>query len=217
MSEPSTAAGEPGKPESGERASGDDPVQTGSPTTGASFRPVGFVERVGAALVAPRSALAEADEPTSAGTAGSDVALLIGLMFLVTRTREIAIALWVGAAESAGAGLQALAGALSQAIAWDLVLLFVAGFALTIAAGGKRAMGRDFDLACVAFVPLIVVRLVGELFFVILEFPLPEPGHEIIAWIAYGWSAFVLFTAWLCARARTDVGADARSATGGRR
>lgn len=182
---------------------------SGSSTTPAQanqsdWRPSGFIERVGAALAAPRRALAEADELDAAGRAGSDIAALIGLVFLVTHTREIVYSLWVGVAESARAGVIGLAGALSRAIAMDLALLFVAAFGLTLAAGGKRAMGRDFDLVCVAFVPLVVVRLCAELIIRLGDVQVTERVESLVAVCAYGWAAALLFLAWQTARARVS-------------
>lgn len=170
------------------------------------YRPNGFIERIGAALVAPRQALAEADEPDAAGRAGSDIAALIGLVFLATHTREIVYAMWVGAAESVRAGVLGLAGALSRAIAMDLAALFIAAFGLTIAAGRKRAMGRDFDLVCVAFVPLITVRLAAELGIQLTGAEVSDSLETLVATAAYGWAAAVLFLAWQTARARAIGG-----------
>jgi hypothetical protein len=179
-------------------------AEPGAASTG--WRPGSFVERVGAALVAPRAALAEADEPHSAGTAGSDVAALIGLVFAATYTREIVIAVWLGAVESIRVGAQALAGTLARAVAWDLAVLFIAAFALTVTAGGKRAMGRDFDLACVAFIPLLTVRLGTELITRLGDIRLSEGMESAVGVLGYGWAAAVLVLAWGCARRRDEAG-----------
>lgn len=168
-----------------------------------TFRPVGFIERLGAALLTPRNALAEADELDAAGRAGTDLAALIGLVFLATHTREITYAIWVGAAESLRAGAVGLAGALSRAVAMDLALLFIAAFALTITAGKKRAMGRDFDLACVTFIPLLSVRLVAELTQKLSGVEISGTWESVVAAVAYGWSGYLLLLCWSTTRARS--------------
>jgi type IV secretory pathway VirB2 component (pilin) len=179
-----------------------EPIGSPTPTEAAAWRPVGFIERIGAALVAPRSALAEADSEHASGTAGSDIAMLIGLAFVAVYAREIAFTLWVATAESMGDGLRSLAGVISGAVATDLAVLFVAGFGLTLAAGRKRALGRDFDLVCVAFIPIIAVRLVAELVVHVAGVPFAGVGHSLVATLAYGWAGALLFLAWRTARSR---------------
>ncbi len=128
-----------------------------------SEQPRSFVERIGAALVAPRAALAVADAPGSAGRTGNDAAVLLALYVCAVYTADLAVAGWMIGADSAMAGLGAFASMVGRAIGLDLVVIVGASLVTTLAAGRRRAMGRDVDLACVAYVPFVVVRLAGEL------------------------------------------------------
>ena len=186
--------------------------------------PVAFIERVGAAIVAPRRALAASDTGDDPGRAGSDAGALIALVFLVVATREIVAAVWLTAAAGIGVGFGALVGALSHSITMELAFIVVSAVALTLAAGRRRALGRDFDLACVAFVPIVVVKLSATL---VLRAASYAPGPAVtnaISVTAYGWACVVLFFAWRQARSRAsggvvmaiDASARARSRWAGR-
>lgn len=204
MSISETADGHAGVATSGEPAGGE---PAGLPT--------GFIERVGTALVAPRCALAAADDADASGKTGSDVTLLVAMVFVATRARELVAALWVGIVEDAGIGMRAVISSLSRSIAMDLAFLFIAAIALTLAAGRKRAVGRDFDLACVAFVPLIAVELLAT-----LALQLGQQGptpliRDAVAVVAYGWSVAVLVLAWRQARSRPDSQSGSRRGNSG--
>ncbi len=175
----------------------------------------GFIERVGAALVAPRIALGACDGPDSAGRTGGDAALLLALVFVATHTRELVAAVWVGAAESVRVGLNALFAALSRAVAMELAVLFASAVLLTLLVGRKRELGRDFDLACVAFVPLIAVKLSGTLLLLVTGLSVTTNLKWAFAVVAYGWAAAVLFMAWQTARARPDAAAEGAAAADG--
>lgn len=179
---------------------------------GSEHRAAGFIERIGAALVAPRRALAAADTPAAAGKTGGDVAWLIALAFLATHTREVVLSVWLAGIEGILVGLSTLAGSLSRAVTMDLAFLFAAGIGLTVLAGRKRAVSRDLDLACVAFVPIAAVDVAATLLLRLLQM---GPGAHGVAGhlpaidtavsvLAYGWALVVLGLAWQTARARTD-------------
>jgi hypothetical protein len=173
--------------------------------------PAGFVERIGAALVAPVRALRAADSPENPGRAGTDAALLIAIAFVTMHAPELVAAGWMGYVEGAGVGLSAVVNALSAAVAADLVLLFIAAVVLTLAAGRQRSLGRDFDLACVAILPFVTVELVAGLVLAASGVDLAGFAASAIAAVAYGWTAAVLLLAWRQARARSPAAA----ATGG--
>lgn len=176
----------------------------------APWAPAGFIERIGAALLAPRQALAAADAPQASGKAGSDAAWLIALAFLVTHTREVVLSVWLFAVEGLMVGLTTLMGSLGRAVTMDLAFLFVAGIALTILAGSKRAVNRDFDLACVAYVPIAALDMAATLLLRLLPRgsagPLAQSVgqsiHELVSPLAYGWALAVLVLAWRLARSR---------------
>lgn len=161
-----------------------------------------FIDRVGAALVAPRRALAVADTEAGAGRAGSDAALLILLGFIALYTNEVIVGTWLIKTEGLRVGFTALAGSLSRAISNQLVVLFVAGLSLTIAAGRRRSFGRDFDLACVALVPYLVTNFAAQMLSRAFGFALANTLADGVTGVALAWAAFVWFRALQQARRR---------------
>ncbi|GAB4517350.1 MAG: hypothetical protein Tsb0020_35940 [Haliangiales bacterium] len=176
------------------------------------WRPAGFIERIGAALLAPREAVAAADEKAaSEGRTGSDVALLIGLVFAAVYTHVVVAAVWLAVDESFVNALVVLFGALARNAANDLAFVFIAGVALTLAAGRRRSFGRDIDLAFVAYVPIALVRLAAELSLTLAGVAVSSALSIAVAVLAYGWAGLVLYFAWQQTRSRT---AAAESTTG---
>jgi hypothetical protein len=118
---------------------------------------VKWVDRLGAALLAPKKAFAEAD----AGRGGApDAALLLALAFVCAELRVLVQAIWTALVVGLGAGLSLLLGRLLDFAGDALVVWGLSGLAITLAAGRKRSPSRDFDLAGVAFVPYLVLRLI---------------------------------------------------------
>ena len=172
-----------------------------------TWMPEGLVERIGAALVAPGRALAAAEAASGraqgAASTGSDVAALVALSVVAASTREVLAALWLIVAGSVRDGIGVLVSILSRAAAMDLVFLLVAGVGITILAGRARSLGRDLDLAFVAYVPIAYVRLVTELALAVTGWPLTAAMQRSIAVLAYGWAGIILLLAWRTARARS--------------
>ena len=169
------------------------------------WEPATFLERVGAALVAPRAALRTADRPGAEGRTAGDATTLVALSFLATHLREIVAAVWIGTLEGPGVGLSLVLGVASRVLAMKLVVLFIAALVLTLAAGRARSLGRDFDLACVAFVPYLAVELVGSLALQIgiaLGVDLFGSLTTITGILAYGWAGAILLLAWFQTRSR---------------
>ncbi len=167
------------------------------------WRPAGFIERIGAALLAPREAVAAADEKAaSEGRTGSDVALLIGLGFAAVYTHVVVAAVWLAIDESFVNALVVLFNALARNAANDLAFVFVSGIALTLAAGRRRSFGRDIDLAFVAYVPIALVRLAAELSLTLAGVAVSSTLSIAVAVLAYGWAALVLYFAWQQTRSR---------------
>ncbi len=168
-----------------------------------------FVDRIGAALVAPRRALVAADAEQAAGKTGSDVALLILISVVAINTRAVVAALWLAVVDGVRIALSALMGTLTAALTTDLVFLFGAGVVVTVLAGKRRSLGRDFDLACVAFVPFVAVKLLAALLFGLAGWRLGGTPRQAVTVLAYGWGAFVVLLALLHARSRPlPAGAD---------
>lgn len=180
-----------------------------------TWLPGSLVERIGAALVAPRRALAAADAASGdaqgggAARTGSDVALLIALSVVAASTREVLAALWLVFAGSVTDGIGVLMSILSRAAAMDLVFLLVAGVAITLLAGRGRALGRDLDLAFVAYVPIAFVRLAAELGLALTGWPVTGVVQRSVALLAYGWAGAILLLACTTARARAGAAASA--------
>lgn len=111
-----------------------------------------FVERVGAAVTSPRSALAAA----AAGRGGMpDALLLVALKIICTETRVLVVTLWMMVKVGPGPALAALSSRLSSVVGTDLLLLAGGGVVVTVFAGRRRDATRDFDLAAVAWIPVL--------------------------------------------------------------
>src|SRR5690606_19884019 len=104
-------------------------------------------------------ALAIASDRRSAGRSGTDLIALIAIVLAATQLRGLVGAIWLGGAIDAGLGLRAVTRILTDALVMDLVFLVLGALALWLGAGPRRNLGRAFDLACVAAVPLFVVDL----------------------------------------------------------
>jgi thiol-disulfide isomerase/thioredoxin len=176
-----------------------------------TWLPGRLVERIGAALVAPRRALAAAEAASGTGQGaaartGSDVAWLIALSVVAASTREVLAALWLMLAGSVRDGLGVLMSIFSQAAAMDLAFVLAAGVGITLVAGRRRSLGRDLDLAFVAYVPIAFVRLAAELALAITGAPVTGPVQRTVALLAYGWAGAILVLGWRTARARAAPG-----------
>lgn len=167
-----------------------------------SWQPSSFVERIGAALVAPRAALAAADEPEAAGRTGTDAALLLLFTVLALHTKQVVIAVWLAATDSVSSGAGALVSLIGRSVGTDLVFILVAGLLVTIAAGRRRSIGRDFDLACVAYVPFVVAQLAAYLVISVGDIEPTRPVTNVAAIAAFGWALAVVALGVVHARSR---------------
>ena len=147
--------------------------------------PAGWMERLGAALVAPTRALAASDSEAGAGRAPADLAVLVLAGFMAVSLPRLVKAGWLVVEGAAMDGVHMILADLSGALMAPLVFVVVAGAALTVLAGRHRSTAADFDLACVAGVPLAAIP------------PLVQLAHRLGAggpllataatWTAYGW------------------------------
>jgi thiol-disulfide isomerase/thioredoxin len=118
-----------------------------------------FLGRLGLAIAYPRRALAVAADRHHAGRSGSDLIAAIVLVLAATRLRGFATAAWLGGSVDLGVGIRAALLVLTTTLTVDLGLL-VLGALVVFAFGGRRyPLGRAFDLACVAALPLLLVDL----------------------------------------------------------
>jgi thiol-disulfide isomerase/thioredoxin len=156
----------------------------------------GAITRLGLALVAPRCALATADQHVDAGRSGSDLIRLLGVLLVSVHLRRLVAAGWLAVTVGFTAGLTGLAAVLSQALTVDLAFLVVATAVLWLAAGARRSLGRAFDQVCVAVLPLIAVEIVATATVHALDLAVPEPVQIGLAAIAYAWSGALVALAW---------------------
>jgi len=150
---------------------------------------LGLLARIGAALVAPRvAARAAARFP---GKTGTDAAILIVLVFAVAHTDTAVSSLWTMAAGDVLGGLISLATSLTHAATRDVLFLLIAGASVFVFSGKGRSLGRDFDLACVAYVPIAAVALTSNVGLQIAGV-VPAPWMaSMLAWVAYAWAAAI--------------------------
>jgi thiol-disulfide isomerase/thioredoxin len=109
----------------------------------------GWLTRIGLAVGRPRWALAIAADRRYAGRSGSEL-------------RWLAAAVWLGGAVNAGLGLRAAMRVVTGALTVDLGALLVGALVVFALAGRRRNLGRAFDLACVAVLPVVLVQLAED-------------------------------------------------------
>jgi thiol-disulfide isomerase/thioredoxin len=165
-----------------------------------------FVTRLGLAIARPRWALASAGDRKHAGRSGSDLIAVIALVLAATQLRALFGAVWLGGAVGMGFGLRGVMHVLTGALTVDLAFLVIGALALWGAAGARSGLGRVFDLACVAALPLFLVDLAAvtvvrafEAFDVIHGVPMPLGWA--LAGISWGWTGALLALAWRTAKA----------------
>ena len=113
-------------------------------------------------------------------------------MIVATQLRAIVEAVWLGAVVDLGVGARALGRIIYMLTVPLAVLVAAAG---VIFAATRRELGRAFDLACVAVLPIVVVMLVAGVVGVIPE--------TIATVAAYGWTAALVVLAALPRAPRT--------------
>lgn len=153
----------------------------------AAPRAPGWLARIGLASVDPRRALAIAADRRHAGRSGSDLIAAIAVLLVATQLRWLAAAIWLGAAVSPGLGVRAAMHVASDALAVDLGLLLVGALAVFALAGPRRNLGRAFDLACVAALPLVVVNLVATVVVGVAGIAVPSEVSWLLAGVSFAW------------------------------
>jgi len=171
-----------------------------SAATGAPAAGSGLVGRIGLALVRPRWALAVAGDRRFAGRSGTDLIVLIAIVLAATQLRGLAGAVWLGSAIDAGLGLRAVTRILTGALTLDLSFLVVGALVLWLGAGPRRNLGRAFDLACVAAVPLLVIDLGAIVVARGADAQIPTAAGWILRGASWGWAGALLALAWRPAR-----------------
>lgn len=121
------------------------------------------VDRLGAALVTPVAALEAAEKPTPAGRAPGDLAVLILAGFAATHLVSITRAGWMLIDGDGTGAVDTLLEQLSGAVAAPLVFALGGGLLVMLLAGRRRSPALDFDLACIAGVPLGLTAVAVQL------------------------------------------------------
>ena len=158
--------------------------------------PTSRVRRLGAAIVNPRAALALGGDRRESGRAGSDLLAAFGLLLLASQLVAIASAIWLAVAVDVGVGMRALLQVIA-AFTVPLAVLVVATAVIFAGGGSRREVGRAFDLACVALVPLVVVVIVASALLHVAAVAVPIAA---VSAVGYGWTCVMVVLAVLEAR-----------------
>ncbi len=121
----------------------------------------------------------------------------IALVILATQLRGLVGAAWLATAVDAGLGLRGAIQVLTRALTVELGFLVVAAVVLFAVGGARRNLGRAFDLACVAalpmfFVALIATTVVRTIDLAIGHFDLPSGASFVLAGISYAWAGALI-------------------------
>lgn len=148
----------------------------------------------------PRAAFALAGDRDHAGRSGSDLLAALVVLIVATRLRVLVQAGWAGAALGAQYGVRLVVQLLTDALTIDLGILLIAGLVIWASAGPRRQLGRSFDLACVAVLPLVFVDLVAGVIVHALDIALPIPVMWLLTALTYAWTGSLVALAMLEAR-----------------
>ena len=164
-------------------------------------RLLALADRLGGALLAPRHALAEAD----AGRGGlHDALLMLALKVICGDAPGLVSSAWTALVLGPGEGASLLVERVAAAITVDLVLMVGASLLITLLAGRRRSIGRDLDLAAVAWLPALTVELIGGLVAYACR-GLPPLATRVVTGAGVAWMAALVLLAVAVARRRPDV------------
>ena len=104
-----------------------------------------------------------------------------------------------------GFGARAAMGVLTGALTVDLGLLLLGALAVFALAGGRRSLGRAFDLACVAVLPLAVIDLIATVAVRAAELAVPPAVSWLLSGLAYCWMGALIALAIRPARSAAPV------------
>lgn len=167
------------------------------------MKPLGFVARLGLAISQPRWALALATDRKHAGRSGSDLLLLLVVILVATQLRGIFGGLWLGSAIDMNLGVQAILRVLTGALTLDLAFLVIGALLLFALGGARRDLGRAFDLACVAVLPLLYVELLATVIVHAADVEVPRLISMVVSGVAYAWAGSLIALAVTPARTST--------------
>ncbi len=162
--------------------------------------------RLGLALVSPRWALAIAGDRRNPGRSGSDLMRVMGMLLVSGHLRGLVVAGWLAVGVHFGLGLRTGGAVLSAALSTPLAFLVISAGVLWLGSGRARHLGRAFDLASVAVVPLLMVLIVGVTVTQVLELHSPVIGLVTLG-TGFAWAGALVTLALRPARMRASVAA----------
>lgn len=160
-----------------------------------------WIGRIGLALVRPRAALESAGLRDHAVRSGSDLVGLLALLVIAAQLRSLVGAIWLAVAADAGSGIRGVLRVLTQSLTLELAAIGVAAGVLWLVAGARRDLGRAFDLACVAIIPLVVVDNGASIVRGIVDEPLPPWLRWSVIGAGLAWSGVLVVRGAQVARA----------------
>ncbi|MEO8705252.1 MAG: TlpA disulfide reductase family protein [Kofleriaceae bacterium] len=151
----------------------------------------GFLGRIGLAIMHPRWALAVAGDRRFAGRSGSDLIRLIGILLLATQLRGLVGSLWL-VEDSAALAMRGVMHVLTRSLTVDLAFLVLGALLIWGISGSKRDLGRAFDLACVAALPMLFVDITATFVIRALDAHVPVAVSAALSVIAWAWTGALL-------------------------
>jgi thiol-disulfide isomerase/thioredoxin len=164
-----------------------------------------LLSRLGLAIVRPRTALAFAGDRRNPGQSGSDLLAFILILLVATQLRGIVGGIWLGTAVEGSLGLRAVVRILTDTLVVDLGFLVLGAIVIFAVGGGKREIGRSFDLACVAVLPLLFVDLAASAVLTAFDVELLRPATVVLSLVAYLWTAVLVALAVIETRSRRAI------------
>ncbi len=145
----------------------------------------------------PAWALAVAADRKNAGRSGTDLLSVILLVVLATQLRGLVGAAWLATAVDVGIGVRAAIQVLSRTLTVELGFLVVAALVLFAAGGKRRNLGRAFDLACVAALPMFLVALAATVVVRAIDLvgghvDLPREASFVLSGASYAWAGALI-------------------------
>ncbi len=157
-----------------------------------------WLARIGAALAAPRLALAASDSPEGQGRSSSDSTLLLLLAVVALKTELFVISGWMVADGDYQGALTVLMVGAREHLIMPIIVLLVSSIVLSIVAGKRRSLARDFDLVCVALTPLVILEV---LYALLLHAGLDLHLPSVV--LGYGWAGALFVLAVMQSRSRS--------------
>jgi cytochrome c biogenesis protein CcmG/thiol:disulfide interchange protein DsbE len=121
----------------------------------------GWLARWTEAVRSPAAAMTRAEAATVGGRPGVDLIKALAVVILAGHTRALVAGGWIAVEHGVRPALAPVMGAVTAAATLPLAVVAVASIAVWLAAGARRDLGRDIDLACVAALPSVLVALVA--------------------------------------------------------